>query len=283
MFPKQRLLLALTAALAGTPLTAAAYTIDGNFADWGLTRTGSISDWTPSASVRQAVIEDQTGGAGTFLSPGYGGQLYDAEALYLDWDANWLYVLIVTGLPPNNPQNPGANSYGSGDIALDFGRNGSWDYGMVVKNYAGLTPGTVYSAGAWNYGLWSAPGQQANTSNPPVNVVALQSGTAQGAGQLAYSGTGIDNVGQYASDVHYVIEAALPLSAFGANWSAAGPSLPFDLQWTMYCANDILTASVNPGLLPPGPGRLPEPAAPLALAAVAAAFSLRRVRVRRSG
>lgn len=277
MSSKHHLLVAAALTLAGSPLCASAYTVDGNFAEWGLKRTGQVSDWTPSASVKQFVVEDQTGGAGAFLSPGYGGQRYDAEAVYLDWDANWLYVLIVTGLPPDNPQNPAGNSYGAGDIAIDFGRNNTWDYGMVVKNYAGLTPGTVYAATAWNYGLWSGPGQLANASRPATNVVAVKSGTAVGTGQLAYSAVGINNVGQYTSDLHYVIEAALPLSSFGSNWGANGPLIPFDLQWTMYCANDIITVDPLPA------GRVPEPAAPLALAAAAAVFSLRRARARRAG
>lgn len=276
MSPKHHLIVAAALTLVGAPLSASAYTVDGNFADWGLQRTGQISDWTPSASVKQFVIEDQTGGSGTFLSPGYGGQRYDAEAVYLDWDANWLYVLIVTGLPPDNPQNPAGNSYGAGDIAIDFGRNNTWDYGMAVKNYAGLTPGTVYAATAWNYGLWSGPGQLANSSHPATNVVALKSGTAVGTGQLAYSAVGINGVGQYTSDVHYVIEAALPLSSFGTNWGASGPLIPFDLQWTMYCANDVITVDPLPS------GRVPEPAAPLALAAVAAFLNLRRFRTRRA-
>lgn len=274
---KQHLLFAAAAVLASAPLSASAYTVDGSFNDWGLSRTGQASDWTPSASVKQFVVEDQTGGPGTFLSPGYGGQRYDAEAIYLDWDANWLYVLIVTGLPPDNPQNPAGNSYGAGDIAIDFGRNNTWDYGLVLKNFAGLTPGTVYAATSWNYGLWSSPGQQATTSNPATNVVAVKTGTAVGTGQFVYSSVGINNVGQYGSDLHYVIEAALPLSAFGANWGGGGPLVPFDVQWTMYCANDIITVDPAPA------GRVPEPAAPLALAVVAAFFSLRRARVRRAG
>lgn len=277
MSSKHHLIVAAALTLVGAPLSASAYTVDGNFADWGLRRTGQISDWTPSASVKQFVVEDQTGGAGAFLSPGYGGQRYDAEAVYLDWDANWLYVLIVTGLPPDNPQNPAANSYGAGDIAIDFGRNNTWDYGMAVKNYAGLTPGTVYAATAWNYGLWSGPGQLATASRPATNVVAVKSGTAVGTGQLAYSALGINNVGQYTSDLHYVIEAALPLSSFGSNWGANGPLVPFDVQWTMYCANDIITVDPQPA------GRVPEPAAPLALAALAAFFNLRRWRTRRAG
>jgi hypothetical protein len=44
----------------------------------------------------------------------------------------------------------------------------------------------------------------------------------------------------------------------------------------MYCANDIITVDPLPS------GRVPEPAAPLALAAVAAFVNLRRWRTRRA-
>jgi len=68
----------------------------------------------------------------------------------------------------------------------------------------------------------------------------------------------------------------LPLSSFGSNWGTNGPLVPFDVQWTMYCANDIITVDPLPS------GRVPEPAAPLALAAVAAFVNLRRWRTRRA-
>lgn len=257
--------------LAAIP-AAQAYTIDSSISDWGITPTGHASDWTPSSSVKAWLAEDQTGSSGTFLNPGYGGQAYDAEAIYLDWDSNYLYVLVLTGLSPNVALNPAANIYGAGDIAIDFGRNGSFDYAMVVKNYAGLTPGTVYSASTWNYGLWSGPGQLANGSHPATNVVALKTGTAAGVGVLSYTSTAITNLGAYASDSHYAIEAAIPISALGANWGANGPTLPFDVQWTMYCANDVI-------LVDPVAARVPEPSAPIVLSALAA-FAAWRIRRR---
>lgn len=250
----------------------AGYVIDGNVADWGLVRTNSASDWTPNASVKAYAVEDQTGGLGTYLNPGWGGQRYDAEAIYLDWDATNLYVLVVTGLPSTNPQDPAHNSYGAGDILFDFGRDGSFDFGMVVKNYAGLTPGTLYEAGSFAYGLWGAPGVLAT---PGVNPVALTAGTATGTGSLAYSTTAVTNLGVFAADKHYAIEVAIPLAAFGASWGLNGPNKAFDVQWTMYCANDIIVVD------PPG-GAVPEPAMPLLLAAALGAgfVPLRRLRRR---
>lgn len=248
----------------------AGYVIDGAIADWGLSRNGLASDWTPTGSVKAYGVEDQTGGPGTYLNPGYGGQRYDAEALYIDWDATNLYLLVVTGLPADQVHNPAGNSYGAGDILIDFGRNGSFDYGMVVKDYAGLAPGTLYRSGTFNYGLWTAPGV---VGTPGVNPVALKTGTALGAGQLSYSTTGITSLGQYAADTHYAIEVAIPLALFGSDWvTGGGPAKSFDVQWTMYCANDIIL--VDP------PGRLPEPGMPWLLGA--AAIGLLPLRKRRT-
>lgn len=249
------LLCASTAAHAGP-------TIDGNITDWGLHRTGNVSDWTPSATINHYTVEDQTGNSGVFLNPGYGGQRYDAEAIYLSWDATNLYVLIITGLPFNNPHNPAGNSYGAGDILIDFGQNGSFEYGMAVKGYAGLTPGSVYQVGSVNYGLWSAPGV---LGHPGTNPVAIKTGTQTGTGQLAYTLVG-NNMGLYAADQHYAIEAAIPILSLGAFW---GNGQKFDVQWTMYCANDII--SVDPLVAPRG---VPEPGVPALLAAALVAGAI---------
>ncbi|MFO1318968.1 MAG: hypothetical protein U1F52_05090 [Burkholderiales bacterium] len=269
-FPARLAALLLTATAAFH--ANAGYVVDGSITDWGLSRTGSSSDWTPSSSVKAYAVEDQTGGPNAYLNPGYGGQRYDAEAIYLDWDATNLYVLVVTGLPSNQVHNPAGNSYGAGDILFDFGRNGSFDYGMVVKDYAGLTPGTFYRAGTFNYGLWGAPGVLAT---PGVNPVALKTGTALGAGQLAYSTTGINSLGQYSNDTHYAIEIAVPLALFGTDWVAGGgPDKSFDVQWTMYCANDVILADPQ--------GRIPEPGTPwLLIAALGAGVLPLRKRMAR--
>lgn len=262
---------ALLAGAFFAPAASAGYVIDSNVADWGLVRTGQASNWTPSASVKQYAVDDQTGGNNVYLNPGYGGQKYDAEAIYLDWDATNLYVLVVTGVSPNQAQNPAANSYGAGDILIDFGLNGSFDYGVAVKNYAGLNPGTLYRADTFHYGIWTAPGV---VGTPGVNPVAIKTGTALGATQLSYSATGFSNLGQYASDTHYAIETAIPLALLGSDWGVNGPNKAFFVQWTMYCANDIIGVDPAPSV--------PEPGVPALLAAVlgAATVSARKRTVR---
>ena len=243
--------------------------IDGKVADWGLNRTGQASDWTPNSGVKGYTVDDQTGGTAVYLNPGYGGQRYDAEGIYLTWDASNLYVLAVTGLPDTMIHNPGGGHYAAGDILLDFGNNGSFEYGLVVKNLAGLTPGGVYEVGTLSHGIWASPGVLANANNPSPYAVAVKTGSKVGDGQLSYSLIG-NSLGMYSTDTHYAIEAAIPLLALGDDW---GKGLPLSVQWTMYCANDIISTTVTTPA-----GRVPEPGIPGLVAAVLVAGCARGIR-----
>jgi hypothetical protein len=233
--------LAVLAALAGTLGQAQAYTIDGDLSDWGLTQTGAASDWTPNANVDAWAVEDQTGN-GTYLSPGWGGQKYDAEAIYLDISGGKLNIAIVTGHSPLTPQ--GGGSYAPGDIGIDFGINGSYEFGLETTGSNGNTAGTLYSVSSWGAGLWGASNQG------PTSILA---GAVAGVGDVDYTIAGESNMGIYSADKHYYYEASIPLSAFGANWGSG----PFQVHWTMNCAND----SIKVGVTDPNVYRhIPEPA-----------------------
>ncbi len=228
---------------------ATSINVDGNLADWGLHRNGNINDWTPNpllVSPSQQVVDDQTGGLGVYLTPGYGGQAYDAEALYTSMDNNNLYIALVTGLSPNTPTS--GNSYGPGDFAIDFGRDGSFEFGIQTT---GPNQGKVYKNVVWDYGLWDSNGHYINSSHnvaDPLHPTSIRSGTEIGLGELIYDANiRFNNMGQYINDYHYVIEAAIPLAVF------SGFSGLFDIHWTMNCANDAL--SVDPVL-----SHVPEPA-----------------------
>ncbi|MCA1978156.1 MAG: PEP-CTERM sorting domain-containing protein, partial [Thiobacillus sp.] len=243
---------ALAAALLATAPGAGAYVIDANLADWGITRTGSANDWTPDARIKGWGVEDQTGGLGTYLRPGYGGQAYDVEALYVDFDSQYLYLALVTGHNPRTAQ--GGGHYAAGDFAIDFGRDGSFEYGIETTGSNGKTQGGLYAVRHWGAGLWGA------ANEGPTSVLA---GVLLGLGEVAYSTTGVDNLGAYRNDLHYFYEARVPLNLFGPSWGQA-----FDVHWTMNCANDSLTVD---------PAPVPEPAT-LALLAAGALGLLRHVR-----
>lgn len=236
--------------LASASAQAIAITADGNLADWGLHRNGNANDWAPDTAVvpspNQFVVDDQTGGRSAYLTPGYGGQDYDAEALYISKNSDFLYIALITGLSPTT-QNSGGN-YGPGDFAIDFGQDGSFEFGIQTT---GTDAGKVYKVSAWDYGLWDVNNQYINTSGKPADQAhptSIRTGTLVGEGVLSYKNEYFADMGIYTGDKHYVIEAAIPLSAF------VGYSGKFDVHWTMNCANDSISA--DPDLTIPEPGTL---------------------------
>lgn len=222
----------LTVSAAGQAIT-----VDGNLADWGLTFSGQSSDWTTTQAGVLSVVEDQNGGSGAFLSPGWGGQPYDAEAMYMKWNSSHLYVAMVTGHNPATVNNPAGNTYGRGDFAFDFNLDGTWDFGFATANRAGgIVQGSLYSTtnANWAYGLWSSSGVQ----GPSTDATALTGGTLASLGSLVISGVQA-NMGALGGN-HWIYELAIPVSAFGSLWGALGPKEAFDVTWTELCANDVI-------------------------------------------
>lgn len=254
----KRTFLAVAALCLSAPVHA--YVIDGKPWDWGIHQTGNASDWTPGASVNAWAQEDQTGGANTFLNPGYGGQKYDAEAIYVDWDSSNVYVGLFTGLPPGTKNSGG--DYAPGDFAFDFGNDGTYEFGLVTTTNLGQTVGGLYKQVNWGKGLWNG-----------VTPTAVLGGTLAGLGTVKYPSKGYTNIGAFATDTHYFIEAAIPIEAFGAYWGVGGPNQKFYLQWTMQCANDVI--GVDP------PVQVPEPSSALLLALGMGSLTWMRRRSRR--
>lgn len=217
---------------------ATSITVDGNLSDWGLHTNGNINDWTASTSLGatlKSAIDDVYISPNGYLNPGYGGQAYDAEALYSFSDGTNLYVALVTGLNPNTLTNPRQNTYGPGDLAIDFGNNGSFEFGIQTT---GSDKGNIYKNVSWGLGLWDVNGRETRLSglaadpNLPTSIID-GTGNLVGAAILEYNNNAIQNMGIYGGN-HYVLEAAIPLLAF------SGFSGEFVLQWTMNCANDAI-------------------------------------------
>lgn len=237
----QKILAVAGWSLLALSLPASAYTIDANLADWGVRRTGNANDWVPNAHVKAWSAEDQTGGLGTRLTPGYGGQAYDVEALYADYDSQYLYLALITGHSPLTPDSGG--SYAPGDFAIDFGGNGSYEFGIETTGSNGNTRGGVYAVSTWGAGLWGA------ANEGPTSILG---GALLGLGDVAYTTSGVTDMGVYATDKHFFYEARIPVSLFGAYW---GDEF-FAVDWTMNCANDSLSLASVPGAPIPEPGTL---------------------------
>ena len=239
---------AFAIALAASGSASAALTVDGNLADWQINQT----TWVSSLSGVHSTIEDNTGNGAYYLSPGYGGQAYDAEALYATVQGNKLFIALATGHNPLTVQT--SNVYAAGDFAIDFGKNGTYELGInVVNNFSGGVLGGVYSSPTWAYGLWSATGAQ--TSDPTkvdkTHPTSLLGGTLLGSSAYSYTTVGASGWGSKTSDLHYFYEVSLDLSLLHlAGWDGS----EFNIQWTENCANDSIL--VDPGHAVPEPGSL---------------------------
>ncbi|WP_313953180.1 PEP-CTERM sorting domain-containing protein [Accumulibacter sp.] len=235
--------------LLGSSMSASAFTIDGNLSDWGVNPT----TWMPFAGI-EYTIEDQVGGGAFYLSPGWGGQAYDAEALYAKIQDGQLYIALATGHNPRTPNQPKANSYGAGDFAIDFGKNGSFDLGINILHVDRVTGnGTyqfesfgveagVYQNPTWAYGLWDSNGQytdpQGTAYAPDLShPTHLTGGTLVGMAQLAYTTSPVKGYGSNPNDDHYFYEMSIPLQLLrDSGWDGN----PFDIHWTENCANDSI-------------------------------------------
>ena len=260
-------LLTLVAVAFGTSLAlpAAALTVDGNLADWGI----NPATWAPApGSGIQATIEDGTGSGAFYLNPGWGGQAYDAEALYanLSLTDQKLYIALVTGHDPRTLNQPSANSYGAGDFAIDFGKDGSYEVGINIKHVTSFVNSTdytverfgveggIYRDAQWNYGLWNSSGGYTDPTAPgyspdPLHPTNLAGGTLAGMATLAYTTTPTTGYGSAPLDGHYFYEMSLDLQVLRNSGWQDGQA--FDIHWTENCANDSIL--VDP------PGDLPEP------------------------
>lgn len=211
----------------------ASITVDGYVHDdWGVTPGAyGASDWKPNDGIVYTV-EDQKD---NYLNPGYGGQKFDAEAMYATKEGSNYYVAIVTGFAAK-----GYPGYTAGDIALDSNNDGIYEFGVKTR---GDNAGKVYkdlTAASWNHGYWGA------VSDP--TSIKDGSGTYVGTVDFAYEHTYYDITGEDLLNDHWVIELGIPENYFDFNsWANGGK-----IHWTMSCGNDPIDLHV--------PAATPEPA-----------------------
>jgi len=230
-------------------VNAATFNIDGDLSDWGVSHNSNANDWTPTANMGiQYTVEDQN----TYkLNPGYGGQKYDAEAIYAHKDTanNTLSIALATGHNPKTANNPSGNSFGAGDFAIDFGRDGSFEAGINIKpswDGFGVLAG-VYKVTEWALGLWNTTSDYVKEEHP----TSIVEGDYLGLANLAISGPK-KGYGEWTPNHnHYFYEMELSLDLLrDAGWQGES----FDIHWTQNCANDSII--VDPPSAVPTPGTL---------------------------
>ncbi len=249
--------LGISAHLLLTSSFVSAYTVDGDLSDWIAMPTGTASDWEPLKSSVKWAAEDQNS---SYLDPGYGGQKYDSEAIYVDLIGSELHIAVVTGRAPDP-----VGGYAGGDIALNLNWAGEgdtdFDIAIITQEHDGFSVGDVVMAESWFYGLWTEPGQtgDALTAYKKAHPTAVESGSVIGAGkaEVVYEIATFDGeslvgkLGEFTGDdqQHYVVEAMLDLELLNIDLEGN----PFLAHWTQLCANDWIQVD-------PAPGRVPTPA-----------------------
>ncbi len=247
--------------------------------DWGIEPGVS---WIPSSSPSgvSVVTEDYTKEDNGFVGPGYGGQPFDAEAAYMAFADSKLYVAIVTGLPQEGSPDPWRydNSfynyydwnkgfdkywYAPGDIGLDLGADGSYEYAVSLRN-----------EGDNNSGV-SAPGAGLLLSGN-LEWEGTKAWSHYDAGET-YEGADVWAVTEYKDAVsldgnfsysefgkgHYAIEAIIDLALLDM-----GEADLLAMHWVMECGNDFINVETEI------PANVPEPSTVMLLGLGVAALGI---------
>ncbi|MCK4811057.1 MAG: hypothetical protein KAS74_02180 [Methanosarcinales archaeon] len=200
-------------------MPAAAYTIDGNCDDWNIDPQSDLSHRLISSSLIpdpvgtiDYVIDNDnaewaTGAVRPNMSNFTGPEWCDIEAMYVDDDSEYIYVLIITSMPKHGKW------YGEhlqpGDLGLDFNGDGTFDYGVkIVQNDEqgkfGVV-GTIYSDPNWKVLDWGSG---------RTDITSIVYGVEVGQAEIMYTGTDVGEI----SDVAVPdgpTDSGLPWDTFG--------------------------------------------------------------------
>lgn len=210
----------------------------------GIGMTTSLVEAAPLAtwdsSWTQFAAEDQST---YYLNPGYGGQSFDAEYLYYQFDSNTgnLSIGLQTGFDITGDGKiiySGATYY-TGDLALSFdgatlGNAGSYEYAIDFGTYGSDAAG-LYAVSAWSdvlYPQHSISNPLAMTSGSLISALSLDMGSGIAGGQTSY-----------------FVKATINIADLGLSYIDLNN---IDVHWTMSCGNDAIDGHINV----PEPGTL---------------------------
>ena len=167
-----------------------------------------------------------------YVAEPYGGEPYDLEAKYLDQDKYYIYVAIVTSVPPNAT---GVNA--PGDLGLDIDRNastGEWgyEYGVKLGTKTGLTQWEIGYLPDWE------PNYVIDDNSPGIFKDYLPGGGKTGEAIGAYVQGPTCTEGPFMDKEYYkptyIIEMAIPKSAVGVTGNLSQGMI----HHTDACGND---------------------------------------------
>jgi len=235
--------------VAGLPVLADS--VDGSTADWGTITTNPHDNRKLKYDFATGVtsfVED-TGGK-QHVGPGYGGQNYDVEALFVRLDGTAFSGGLLTGfdLTDGEPRSHHSSlRYLPGDYLLDFGCDGGYDLALDLSSYSGGHVDLVRLTGD-------------NSDLDPVVIGAHRSAAGPWAWNPAHGGAVIGSVSAYLGQAtnlggdHQFFEfsfdlAAMPgLSGLDTHCVSA--------NWTMQCGNDFGHLEAHLTTPTPEPGTL---------------------------
>jgi len=231
--------------LAGATLFLNGWGVDPAAGHW--LPDGSTPGGTPG--IVRFTLGDEASRAtyapGNFVGPGWGGQPFDADALYVGADSRFLYLALITGTPPGGAPDPWRRDvYAPGDLFLDIGGDGCWDLaidvssGQAVYNAAGFRATdleqTAYFAQSNPFRLKPGKRGEAEDLGADFSYAAFY-GTELGH---AYRVQANNAPGPWLADF-YALEIKLPWSAFGGELGRLRGE-DYTLHWTMGCGNDVI-------------------------------------------
>ncbi|UCG59073.1 MAG: hypothetical protein JSU70_06105 [Phycisphaerales bacterium] len=212
-----------------TATSWAAYTMDGDLSDWGVT---PFSDWVPDGLVPGSADFHETDNINEYNASGY-SEGYDYEAMYFDNDEHYFYVAWVTSYP----QGQGVTEpvLEGGDLGMDFdGDFAVTEHGVVtgleyaIRVSSAGVQGEVLADPEWSDTYWYEwpDGWQGSPWQASIGAGTTVLGTAFGAIQeypAMESGT-------------WIAEGMVSRSLF----PAVVPGDMVCLHITQWCGNDSI-------------------------------------------